>query len=202
VKPYVTRNNTDGRDAEAICEAMPRATMRFVAQQTVAALHRTRALLVRQRAMVANALRAACAEFGMVAAPGVRGVRELIVQVPASAAIPAAAGQALLLLARHGEALGADIRALENRIVRTVRTDEAARRPLAIPGIGPISASAIVAAVPDAWQLRSGRGLAAWLGLPPRQNNRGGKRRAGGMSKPGERHIRSLPIRAPAQLAV
>jgi transposase len=199
VKPYVKRNKTDGRDAEAICEAMQRPTMRFVAvkrveQQAVAALHRTRALLVRQRTMAANALRAAFAEFGVVAAPGIRGLRELIVQLPASAALPAEAGQALLVLARHWEALGADIQALDTRIVQGVRADEAARRLMAIPGIGPISASAILAAVPDARLFRSGRGFAAWLGLTPRQNNSGGKRRAGGISKQGERHIRSLLI--------
>lgn len=203
VKPYVKRNKTDGRDAEAICEAMQRPTMRFVAvkrveQQAVAALHRTRALLVRQRTMAANALRAAFAEFGVVAAPGIRGVRELIVQLPApgirGAAIPAAADQALLVLARHWEALSADIQALDTRIVQGVRADEAARRLMAIPGIGPISASAILAAVPDARLFRSGRGFAAWLGLTPRQHNSGGKRRAGGISKQGERHIRSLLI--------
>jgi transposase len=199
VKPYVKRNKTDGRDAEAICEAMQRPTMRFVTvkrveQQAVAALHRTRALLVRQRTMAANALRAAFAEFGVVAAPGIRGVRALIVQLPASAAIPAQAGQALLVLARHWEALSADIQALDTRIVQAVRADEAARRLMAIPGIGPISASAILAAVPDARLFRSGRGFAAWLGLTPRQNNSGGKRRAGGISKQGERYIRSLLI--------
>jgi transposase len=198
VKPYVKRNKTDGRDAEAICEAMQRPTMRFVAvkqveQQGVAALHRTRALLVRQRTMAANALRAVFAEFGVVAVPGTRGVRELIGQLPA-AAIPADAGQALRVLARHWEALGADIQALETRIVQAVRADEAARRLMAIPGIGPISASAIRAAVPDARLFRSGRGFAAWLGLTPRQNNSGGKRRAGGISKQGERYIRSLLI--------
>jgi transposase len=128
VKPYVKRNKTDGRDAEAICEAMQRPTMRFVAvkrveQQAVAALHRTRALLVRQRTMAANALRAAFAEFGVVAVPGIRGVRELIVPLPASAAMPAEAGQALRLLARHWEALSADIQVIERRIVQAVRAD-------------------------------------------------------------------------------
>jgi transposase len=199
VKPYLKRNKTDGRDAEAICEAMQRPTMRFVAvkrpeQQAVLALHRTRALLVRQRTMVANALRAAFAEFGVVAAPGVKGLRALIAQLPAPAAVPAEAGPALAALARHWERLTADIEALETRIVHAVRADEAARRLMEIPGIGPIGASAILAAVPDARQFRSGRGFAAWLGLTPRQNNSGGKRRAGGISKQGERHIRSLLI--------
>ncbi|MBI4183121.1 MAG: IS110 family transposase [Proteobacteria bacterium] len=199
VKPYLKRNKTDGRDAEAICEAMQRPTMRFVtvkrvAQQAVLALHRTRALLVRQRTMAANALRAAFAEFGVVAAPGVKGLRALVARLPAPAAVPAEAGPALAALARHWEALTTDIEALETRIVQATRADEAARRLIEVPGIGPISASAILAAVPDARQFRSGRGFAAWLGLTPRQNNSGGKRRAGGISKQGERHIRSLLI--------
>ena len=199
VKPYVKRNKTDGRDAEAICEAMQRPTMRFVAvksveQQAVLALHRTRALLVRQRTMAANALRAAFAEFGVVAAQGAKGLRALVAQLPAPAAIPAEARPALATLARHWEALGAGIAALETRIVRTTRADEAARRLMEVPGVGPITASAILAAVPDARLFRSGRGFAAWLGLTPRQNNSGAKRRAGGISKQGERHIRSLLI--------
>ena len=199
VKPYVKRNKTDGRDAEAICEAMARPSMRFVAvksadQQAVLVLHRTRSLLVRQRTMAANALRAAFAEFGVVAAVGVKGLRALMMELPAPAAIPAAAHGALAILAGHWEALDADIAALEKRIVAAVHADEAARRLLAIPGLGPIGASAIVASVPDARVFRSGRGFAAWLGLTPRQNNSALKRRSGAISKQGERTIRSLLI--------
>jgi transposase len=199
VKPYVKRNKTDGRDAEAICEAMQRPSMRFVAakrpeQQAVMALHRTRALLVRQRTMSANALRSAFAEFGMVAAQGQKGLRSLMAELPAPAAIPEAAHAALAMLARHWRALDADIQALEGQIVRAVRCDEAARRIMEIPGVGPISASAVLAAVPDMKQFRSGRGFAAWLGLTPRQNNSASKRRSGGISKQGQRDIRCLLI--------
>jgi transposase len=199
VKPYVKRNKTDGRDAEAICEAMQRPTMRFVAvksvaQQAVMALHRTRALLVRQRTMTANALRAAFAEFGVVAAQGRTGLGSLIARLPRPEAVPEPAHAALAALARHWRGLDADIAALETRIVRAARGDAAARRIMAIPGVGPISASAVLAAVPDMKQFRSGRGFAAWLGLTPRQNNSGAKRRSGGISKQGERHIRSLLI--------
>jgi transposase len=199
VKPYVKRNKTDGRDAEAICEAMQRPTMRFVAvkspeQQAVMALHRTRALLVRQRTMTGNALRSAFAEFGVVAAQGHKGLRSLMMQLPAPEAIPQAAHAALGMLARHWQRLDADIVALEKQIVRTVRSDAAARRIMEIPGVGPISASAVLAAAPDMKQFRSGRGFAAWLGLTPRQNNSANKRRSGGISKQGQRDIRYLLI--------
>lgn len=199
VKPYVKRNKTDGRDAEAICEAMSRPSMRFVAaksaeQQAVLALHRSRALLVRQRTMAANALRAAFAEFGVVAPQGVKGVRALMAQLPAPAAIPAPAPAALARLARHWQALDADIAALEREIVKTTRSDPAARRLMAIPGVGPIVASAVLATVPDVKAFRSGRGFAAWLGLTPRQHNSAGKRRAGGISKQGPRSLRTLLI--------
>ena len=199
VKPYVKRNKTDGRDAEAICEAMQRPTMRFVAaksreQQGVMALHRTRALLVRQRTMAANGLRAIFAEFGMVAAKGAKGLRSLLEQGSGPDVIPDAACQAIAALAQHWEALDVDIRRLELQIVRSVREDEAARRVMAIPGVGPISASAVLAAVPDARIFRSGRGFAAWLGLTPRQDNSAFTRRSGGISKQGESNIRSLLI--------
>jgi transposase len=199
VKPYVKRNKTDGRDAEAICEAMQRPSMRFVAtkspaQQAVLAVHRIRELLVRQRTMAANALRAAFAEFGMVAPQGVKGVRELMAQLPAPAAIPAPARAALASLARHWQALDADIAALEREIVGTTRIDPAARRLMAIPGIGPIGASAVLATLPDAKAFRSGRGFAAWLGLTPRQNNSAARRRSGGISKQGQRSLRTLLI--------
>jgi len=199
VKPYVKRNKTDSRDAEAICEAMQRPTMRFVAvksvdQQAVTGLHRARALLVRQRTMTANQLRGLLAEFGVVAPQGTRGLRSLIEALPEASAVPPLIVEALVRLARQWEAFDADIAALDRRIVAAVRDNEAARRLMEIPGVGPISASAILATVGDARQFRSGRGLAAWLGLTPRQHDTANKRRSGGISKQGERHIRTLLI--------
>ena len=199
VKPYVRRNKTDGRDAEAICEAMQRPSMRFVAvkspeQQAVLALHRARELLVRQRTMVANALRAAFAEFGVVAPQGRKGLQRLMAELPAPEAIPEPAHAALASLARHWRALEDDVLALEQRIVQAVRRDPRARRLMAVPGIGPISASAILATLPDARMFRSGRGFAAWLGLTPRQNNSAAKRRSAGISKQGQRSLRTLLI--------
>lgn len=199
VKPYVKRNKTDGRDAEAICEAMQRPTMRFVEvkkveQQAVMALHRVRALLVRQRTMQANTLRGLLAEFGVVARQGVKGLRTLMAELPELAAIPELARSALAELAQQWQALDTKVTALEKKIVDSVRDEEAARRLMAIPGVGPITASAVLAAVADARQFRSGRGFAAWLGLTPRQNNSAHKRRSGGISKQGERHLRTLLI--------
>jgi transposase len=198
VKPYVKRNKTDGRDAEAICEAMQRPTMRFVAiksqeQQAVMVLHRARALMVRQRTQLANALRAHFAEFGLVAAQGIKGMRGLLAQLPASA-IPPVAHPVLAMLAAQWQALEASIGDLERQIKAAVGEDEAACRIMQVPGVGPITASAVVAAVADPRQFRSGRGFAAWLGLTPRQNNSGTKRRAGRISKQGDRTLRSLLV--------
>lgn len=207
VKPYIKRNKTDGRDAEGCCEAMQRPTMRFVAvkseqQQAVQVLHRTRGLLVRQRTMAANALRAAFAEFGVVAAQGLKGMRALAERLSATdCPLPAPARAAVLVLARQWQSLDEDVRALERRIVQAAREDAAARRLMQVPCIGPIIASALVTAVPDAKVFRSGRGFAAWLGLTPRQSGTGGKQRSGSISKQGDRHLRSLLITgASAQL--
>ncbi len=201
VKPYVKRNKTDGRDAEATCEAMQRPTMRFVAvkseqQQAVLTLHRTRTLLVRQRTMLANALRGHLAEFGIVAAQGVRGLHALIERLKSrfAAGVPELARGALLVLAGQWEALDVQVRTLELQIVHGVRESAAARRLMAVPCVGPIIASAMVASVGDARAFRSARGFAAWLGLTPRQMGTGGKQRSGSISKQGDRTLRTLLI--------
>lgn len=200
VKPYVKRNKTDGRDAEAICEAMSRPSMRFVPvkgeqAQAELALHRTRGLLVRQRTMVSNALRAGLAEFGIVAAQGNKGLRALMQQlVEKPNAIPEAAHVALSLLAVQWENLDGAVRDLEARIVRNARAEATARRLMDIPGVGPMAASQSVAKVPDPGMFRSGRDFAAWLGLTPRERGTGGKQRSGGISKQGDRSLRQLLI--------
>jgi transposase len=199
VKPYVKRNKTDGRDAEATCEAMQRPTMRFVAvkseqQQAALVLHRTRALLVRQRTMLANALRAHLAEFGIVAAQGVKGLRGLLARLKDAGEVPALARDALLVLAGQWQALDVQTCALELQIVRSARESAAARRLMEVPCVGPIIASAMVASVGDARVFRSGRGFAAWLGLTPRQRSTGGKQRSGPISKQGNRTLRTLLI--------
>jgi transposase len=196
VKAYVKRNKNDGRDAEGICEAMGRPTMRFVPvksleSQAVLVLHRTRRLLVRQRTMSANAFRSALSEFGIVAAQGLKGLRSLMEALD-DPAIPDAARLPLRVLAQQWERFNADIGKLEAQIVRDAKSDEVARRLMAIPGLGPIGATAILAAVPDARVFKSARDFAAWLGLTPRQFGTGGKQRSGGISKQGDRTLRTL----------
>ena len=196
VKPYVKRNKTDGRDAEGICEAMGRPTMRFVPVKSVerqAVMVRTRRLLVRQRTMTGNAFRSALAEFGIVAAQGLKGLRSLMEALadPASA-IPDQARLPLAVLDRQWETLNADICKLETEIVGAAKTDEVARRLMAIPGLGPIGATAILAAVADIHVFKTARDFAAWLGLTPRQFGTGGKHSSGGISKQGDRTLRTL----------
>lgn len=200
VKPYVRRNKTDGRDAEAICEAASRPTMRFVAikseeAQAILALHRTRAMLVRQRTMTANALRAGLAEFGIVAAQGKAGLDALLKELAAGQeGLPEAARAALSLLAVQWEHVDALVRKLEAQIARAARADAAARRLMEVPGVGPITASVVVAKVSDASLFDSARDFAAWIGLTPRQDSTGGKQRSVGISKQGDRTLRQLLV--------
>ena len=170
VKPYVKRNKNDVRDAEGVCEAMGRPTMRFVPvksveSQAMQVLHRTRRLLVRQRTMAANALHSALSEFGIVAAQGLKGLRSLMEELEGEASgIPDMARMALLVLARQWEALNAEIDKLETQIVGAAKTDVVARRLMTIPGLGPLGATAILAAVSDARVFKSGRDFAAGWG--------------------------------------
>src|SRR6266550_2579663 len=200
VKPYVKRNKNDGRDAEAICEAVSRPTMRFVPvksveQQATMAVHTTRALLVRQRTMVANSLRAALSELGIVAAQGIKGLRELMAKLEAPhEEVPEIMRGALLLLAKHWQALDADERVLEQQIAKAARSDREARRLMEVPCVGPIIASTVLAKVPDAKVFRSGRDFAAWIGLTGRDHGTGGKHRPGRISKQGDRMLRALLI--------
>src|SRR3954466_11729134 len=199
VKPYVKRNKNDGRDAEAICEAVSRPTMRFVAvksveQQAVMAVHTTRSLLVRQRTMIANSLRAALSELGIVAAQGIKGLQELIAKLQAPGEVPEMMRGALLLLAEHWQTLDADERELEQRIAKAARAHREARPLMEVPGVGPIIASTVLAKVPDASLFRSARDFAAWIGLTGRDHGTGGKHRPGRISKQGDRMLRAMLI--------
>jgi transposase len=200
VKPYVKRNKNDGRDAEAICEAVSRPTMRFVPvksveQQATLSVHTTRALLVRQRTMAANALRGMLSEFGIVAAQGVKGLRTLMQQLEQpSEAIPELMRNTLLLLTRQWEALDTAERALEQQITRAAKADSEARRLMAVPAVGPMIASTVLAKVPDPKVFRTGRDFAAWIGLTGRDHGTGGKHRVGHISKQGDRVLRTLLI--------
>lgn len=200
VKPYVKRGKTDAADAEAICEAVTRPTMRFVAvksveQQAVLMLHKSRDLMVRQRTMLINALRGHLAEYGIVTGLGAAGVvASLKALHEEQDRFPAHARSALHGIAAQLRALASEIEQLEAQILDWHRNDETSRRLATIPGIGPITASAIAAAVPDASLFRSGRQFAAWLGLTPRANSSGGKERLGGITKQGDGYLRRLLV--------
>ena len=188
-------------DAEAICEAVTRPTMRFVPiksaeQQAALMLHRVRDLLVRHRTVLINALRGHLAEFGIIAPQGTGRVSELVAAVVGEDAdvLPPLARQALLGVVGELQALGDRIVDAEKAILAWHRSNDASRRLATIPGIGPITASAIVATVADPAQFRSGRQFAAWIGLVPRQNFSGGKERMGGISKQDDRYLRRLLV--------
>jgi transposase len=201
VKPYVKRGKTDAGDAEAICEAVSRPTMRFVAvktaeQQAAAMVLKTRDLLVRQRNQSINALRAHLSELGIVSGTGVSRVAGLIgiVRDHEDARVPLVARQALTDLADHIEALNERLHRLDREIVVQARQDADLRRLTEVPGIGPISAASLKALVPDPSGFVSGRHFAAWLGLTPRAHSTGGKERLGRISKMGNPTMRTLLI--------
>jgi transposase len=201
VKPYVKRSKNDAADAEAICEAVQRPTMRFVPiktieQQSVLMLHRARDLLIRQRTMLANALRSHFAELGIIVAQGTANLLKLtgMIEDESDTRIPPIARLTLRAIARQISALRTQVRALDERIVAWARSDAASRRLISIPGVGPITATAIAVTVTDPSCFHSGRQFAAWLGLVPRQNSSGGKDRLGGICKRGDRYIRRLLV--------
>jgi transposase len=201
VKPYVKRNKNDMADAEAICEAVTRPTMRFVEiktreQQSVLMLHRTRQLFVRQRTTLINALRAHLAEFGIVAGIGRNGLEKLLdlIKDGNDDRVPAAAGDCLLALRDQLEMVKHQILEADRRILVWHRSSEVSQRLDDIPGVGPVIATALVASVPDPHVFKLGRDLAAWIGLVPRQNSTGGKERLGHISKAGNRYLRMLLV--------
>jgi transposase len=201
VKAYVKRNKNDAADAEAICEAVRRPTMRFVQiksteQQGRLMQHRTRDLLMRQRTQTINALRAHMAELGIVAAQGREGLKELlaIVANDEDPRLPVDARASLIVLAAQLEALQTMIGSIEKRIMAQHRSDQESQRLETIPGIGVVGASAIVATVADPKVFRSGRDFAAWIGLVPRQESTGGNHKLGPISKQGDRYLRRILV--------
>jgi transposase len=201
VRPYVKRHKNDAADAEAICEAMQRPTMRFVPvrteeQQGLLVVHRVREMLVRQRGQLINALRGHLAEFGIVAPQGARKVSELTSRLadPGDEMIPATARAVLQVLVDHLRETGRRIDELDARPHTLAKEDEVCRRLTTIPGVGPITATALAATIADAKAFASGRHLAAWLGLVPRQRSSGAKERLGGISKAGDGYLRRLLV--------
>jgi transposase len=199
VKPYVKRQKNDAADAEAICEAVTRANMRFVAsktpeQQSCLMLHRTRHLFIRQQTAVINVIRAHLAEFGIVASVGRKGVEELldVVADPSDKRVPEVARLCLAALGAQLRRIKEQILEFDRLIMAWHRSNEASKRLDAIPGVGPMLATALVASIADPKVFRSGRNFSAWIGLVPRQHSSGGKDRLGSISKQGDRYLRSL----------
>jgi transposase len=201
VKAYLKRGKNDANDAAAICEAVARPSMRFVPiktteQQTALMLHRTRQLLVRQRTMLSNALRGHLAELGIVSAKGRNGTAELlrIIADDGDSRVSPAVRGILEVLARQYEAIGAEIASVDKSIMALHRSCEASRRLAEIPGIGPVVATALVAEIGDWNTFSSGRSLAAWIGLVPKQHSTGGKDKLGSITKQGNRYLRWLLV--------
>lgn len=201
VKPYLKRGKNDAADAEAICEAVTRPTMRFVAiktpeQQSAMILHRVRLVLSRQRTQLSNALRGHLAEFGVVAPIGRNGLDQLlaIIADPTDRRVPSDARICLEMLAAQLCIIKDQILDNDRRIMSSARETELGRRLMEIPGVGPLLASAVVATVPDPAIFRSGRNFAAWIGLVPRQSSSGGKERLGGITKAGHQYLRQMLV--------
>ena len=201
VKAYLKRGKNDANDAAAICEAVTRPSMRFVPiktqeQQSGLMLHRTRQLLVRQRTMLSNALRGHLAELGIVSAKGRNGTGELlkIIADRADNRVPAIARGILDALARQYSAICVEIGCIDKSILVWHRSCEASRRLAEIPGVGPIVATALLAEIGDWKEFVSGRNLAAWIGLVPKQHTTGGKERLGSITKQGNRYLRWLLV--------
>jgi transposase len=201
VKPYVKRGKTDANDAEAICEAVSRPTMRFVPvkspeQQAALALHRTRDLLVKQRTQLVNMIRGLLAEFGIETARGLHHALALAARF-AGGEVPDVPELAQLVVAGLAHQIGAlqvQLARLEKELLAWHRSNELSQRLATIPGVGVISATALAASVTDPHRFRSGRQFAASLGLTPLQNSSGGKERMGRISRMGDRYLRRLLV--------
>lgn len=204
-KPYVKRGKNDAVDAEAICEAVSRPTMRFVPvkseeQQATLMLHTTRELMIKQRTMTVNALRSHLSEFGIVVAKGIGRVDDLLELADNDTTLPEAARAAVAVLARTIEGFDQSIDDLEKDIANVHARNEMSRLLVEVPGVGKLIATAIVCSMPDPSVFKSGRDFAAWLGLTPRQNSSGGKPTLGAITKRGNHYIRKLLVLAATSL--
>ena len=198
-KPYVKRGKNDAADAEALCEAMSRPTMRFVPvktadQQAALMLVGTRARLIKRRTGLANAIRGFAAEFGMTTATGMCRIEPLLELIAADKVIPALARDLFMLHAEEYAALKREIERVEEKLMAWHRSDECSRRLAQIPGVGPIGASLLMMKTPDPRQFRSGRDFAAWMGLTPKDHSTAGKTRLGGITRAGDELLRSTLV--------
>jgi len=199
VKPYLKRGKNDAADAAAICEAVSRPSMRFVsikteAQQAVLVMHRARDLLVRQRTQLINAFRGHASEFGIIGAQGRWNVARLLTAIREGRAVPEPARTIIEMLASQLDAISTRIDEIDAQITAWHKANPVSQRLAAIPGIGPLIATAIAATVADPAAFRSAREFAAWVGLTPRQRSTGGKQRLGRISRQGDQYIRRLLI--------
>ena len=198
VKPYVKRSKTDQADAEAICEAAGRPSMRFVAvksaeRQGELMVLRTRELLVRQRTQAVDALRGHATEFGLVVPLGVSRVEELLAKLATDLGVPEIAREVPALLGRQIEQIDLHMAEINARLLAMHKASAVSQRLAKVPGIGPITAVSLALNV-EAAQFESGRRLAAWLGLTPRAHSSGGKQRLGGISRAGHERLRQLLV--------
>ena len=201
VKPYVKRGKTDAADAEAICEAVRRPTMRFVPvkspeQQAALSMHRTRDLLVKQRTQLVNMMRGLLAEFGINIPKGLERALLMARRIVEGEApdVPIEAAKIVATLSQQALDIHVRLRQIDRDLLVWQRGNDVARRLMTIPGIGPVGATALAASVTDPHQFRSGRQFAAWLGLTPLQKSSGGKERLGRISKMGDKYLRKLLI--------
>lgn len=199
VKPYVKRGKNDAADAEAICEAMSRPTMRFVAvksaqSQAALMLAGMRERLVRNRVQLANAIRGHAAEFGIIAAKGRANLEQLLLRLQADETIPAMARELFAEYAKEYAQLTAQLTAIDAKLMAWHRGNELSRRLTQIPTVGPVIASLLTMKVPDPHAFRSGRQFAAWLGLTPKDHSTAGKTKLGVITRAGDETLRSLLV--------
>ncbi len=201
VKPYVKRGKTDAADAEAVCEAVRRPTMRFVPvkspeQQAALSMHRARDLLVKQRTQLVNMIRGLLAEFGINIPKGLERALLMARRIVDGEApdVPIEAAKIIGTLSQQALDMHVRLRQIDRDLLVWQRGNDIARRLMTIPGIGPVGATALAASVTDPHQFRSGRQFAAWLGLTPLQKSSGGKERLGRISKMGDKYLRKLLI--------
>jgi transposase len=199
VKPYVKRGKNDAADAEAICEAMSRPSMRFVPVRSVEnqaelMVLTARDLLVKQKTMLINAIRAHAAEFGVIGRKGADSIAALQRLIASHEAVPECARDILARLLQQVAKLEQQIRELKNKLGRWHRGNQYSRRLATIPGVGPIGAAALAMKVPDPGVFKSARHFAAWLGLTPKDHSTAGRRRLGVITRAGDEMLRRLLV--------
>jgi len=199
IKPYVKRGKNDKIDAEAICEAMSRPSMRFVPvktaeQQAALTMLGVRDLLVKQRTMLINAIRGHAAEFGLTVAKGPKQVNELLQRLASEEGVPALAREMVSVLASQLEGLGVKLKTIEKQLMAWHRQDPTSQCLATIPGIGPIAGVSFALKVADPQAFRSGRHFASWIGITPRENSTAGRQKLGRISRAGDEDLRRLLV--------